>query len=90
MSLRISNSGNLFQVTRDWSFSGKTQFQHVVYDTRGMGDRRARKHAAMKRRDEMLQSEGFKVPTYCQMQYYQIGIIKSVAFTLTLTMDDNA
>lgn len=90
MSLRISNSGNLIQVTRDWSLSGKTQFQHVVYDTRGMGDRRARKHAAMKRRDEVLQSEGFKVPTYCEVKHYQIGVIKSVAFTLTLSMDDDA
>lgn len=82
--LRISNAGNLIEVLRDKSMG--THWHRVVFDTRGMGDRRARKHAAMKRREELReQADGPKRPSI--VSYSTTSIIKTVSLSITLRMD---
>ena len=86
--LRISNAGNLIEILRDRSLG--THWHRIVFDTRGMGDRRARKHAAMKRRDEITEAVGGpKRPTL--VTYYRTeGIIRTFNFSITLSMDGDA
>ena len=87
--LRISNAGNLIDVLRDHSHG--THWHQVIFDTKGLGDRRARKHAAMKRRDEMKTAARgyYQAPTYAEYVQHFTGVIKSVSFTITLTLDDS-
>ena len=86
--LRISNAGNLIEVLRDRSLG--THWHRIVFDTSGMGDRRARKHAAMKRRDEIREAAGGPKRPTLVAYHCAAGIVRTVNFSITLSMDGDA